>query len=69
MNTKIILFLSILLFRIYWPIKFFNNHLQFFLGKTLINIGIFLTYCLIGSFLSIIKFYLNYKKFTLEERN
>ena len=41
---------------------------NYFLDKPLINIGVFLGYCLIGLFLSILKFYFNYKRFSKEQR-
>lgn len=41
---------------------------NYFLDKPLINIGVFSVYCLIGLFLSIIKFYMNYKKFRHQKR-
>ena len=40
---------------------------NYFLDKPLINTGVFSGYCLIGLFLSILKFYLNYKKFSKEQ--
>jgi len=40
---------------------------NYFLDKPLINFGVFLGYCLIGLFLSILKFYMNYKKFRCEQ--
>lgn len=36
---------------------------NYFLDKPLINIGVFSVYCSIGLFLSILKVYMNYKKF------
>ena len=41
---------------------------NYFLDKPLINIGVFSIYCLIGLSLSILKFYINYKKFRQEKR-
>ncbi|ENW85942.1 hypothetical protein F905_03004 [Acinetobacter sp. CIP 53.82] len=41
---------------------------NYFLDKPLINIGVFSIYCLIGFFLSILKFYINYKKFKPQKR-
>ena len=41
---------------------------NYYLNKPLINIGVFSVYCLIGLFLSVLKFYMNYKKFRHEER-
>ena len=41
---------------------------NYFLDKPLINIGVFSIYCLIGLFLSILKFYMNYKKSRHQKR-
>ena len=70
MNTKISSwFYQFSFFEFIGLLSFGTIISNYFLDKTLINIGVFLTYCLIGFCLSIIKFYLNYKKFTYEERN
>ena len=41
---------------------------NYFLDKPLVDMGVFFVYCLIGLFLSILKFYIKYQKFRHENR-
>ena len=41
---------------------------NYFLDKPLMNIGVFTVYCSIGLFLSMLKVYINYKKFSPQKR-
>jgi len=41
---------------------------NYFLNKPLITFGVFIGYCLIGLFISILKFYLKYKQFLCEQK-